>query len=145
MVLQLPAAEAGVAPSAEHREVWAVIVDLTHREGTATLVAMADGTASLYSSAGGAVTTGAEAPRVARTADRLLSLAEWLLDGIPPATSFPLPGPGAVAVHVRTYDGGHSVSITEEDLAAGGHELSTLYFATHRLLDELRRVEATGG
>lgn len=144
MALTLPPAEAGVKPDEQHREVWAVVVDLAPDAGTATLVGMADGSTSMYTSTGGGMIGGGRHERVAAETHRLLTKAEWLLDSIPPATSFPLPGPGAVAFHVRTYEGSHSVTVTEEDLVGGSHELSALYFAAHRVLDELRRVEQRG-
>lgn len=54
-----------MSPSAELPRVFGVIMDTTFASGTVTLVALADGTASLYASTGGGVIGGGAHERVA--------------------------------------------------------------------------------
>src|SRR5215210_2744937 len=86
------------------------VMEMALRGGTASLVAVADGTVSLYMSTGGGTIGGGERPVVREAAKRFLRAAAEAAQSMPPATDFPLPSPGEVQFHVRTPEGDVSLA-----------------------------------
>ena len=70
-------------------------MDTRYPEAVMTLVALADGTTSLYFSNGGGMIGGGEHPRVAAATRRLVDVAARFLTVLSPATDFPLPPAGS--------------------------------------------------
>src|SRR5262245_34979877 len=106
----------------------------------ATLVALGDGTASLYFSSGGGVIGGGPQPSVNATARRLVEIAGRHLSELSPTTEFPLPGTGEVRFYILTANGVLEGSAREDDLGAGSHSLSEVFFAGHDVITGLRKV-----
>jgi hypothetical protein len=124
-ILTLDPTSVGIAPADGLPQVWAVILELGYPNGIATLVAMRDGTASLYTSSGGGVFGGAGRPPVAEQAVRLVDFIATDLAAdasvLPPADSFPPPDPGHMRIHARTFDGGLSSDAATPELESGTH------------------------
>lgn len=76
MVLGLDPKKVGVEPTRELPRVWGIVVDWGMDSGSATFVALADGTASMYTSSGGGVIGAGEHEPVQAAAQRLLDVAE---------------------------------------------------------------------
>jgi hypothetical protein len=120
--------------------VWGVLMETGYPEAAATLVALGDGTASLYFSSGGGIIGGGPHPSVRAAALRLVGLAGSHLTKMSPVSEFPLPASGEVKFYVLTTNGVVAASAREEHLGAGGHPLSELFFAGHEVITGLREV-----
>jgi hypothetical protein len=105
---------------------------------TATIVAIADGTVSMYLSRGGGVIGAGEHAAVRGQGQRfrtVLADSRGLLTRTP---DFPLPGPGQVRFHARVGDDRFTGVATEAALRGGRHPLAPLYAAGQDLLTEIR-------
>jgi len=139
--LRLDPREVGLRPTASLPRVFGVMMETGYPVGCATLVALADGTASIYLSSGGGFIGGGERPRIAAASKELVTEAEHQLDRIPPSRSETLPRVGRVVIRVLTYRGTHAVEASEKDLGSGRHELSGLFYAGQDVITEIREVE----
>lgn len=149
-VLDLDPAAVGIAASAQLPQVWGLLVDLGRPDGVATLLGLADGTTSLYVSAGGGIIGGGGHPRVAARTLELLRVTQRLLPELPAATGAEAPGvalpaAGRVTLHALTYGGVHSVEADENDLGHGRHPLSPVFHAAHDVITELRLIDEARG
>jgi len=136
-------ASLGLAPTADLPRVWAVLMDLAVREHHATLVGVADGTTSLYTSVGGGMLGGGRVPAVREATSRLLHLAERQLDEVPAATTAPLPAAGRVAFVVLGHDGMRRLEVEERDAMTLPGAAHDLYVAAQGVVTQLRQVERT--
>jgi hypothetical protein len=139
--LTMTAADAGVAQSAVHEEVWCVLMETGYPEAVATLVTFGGGTTSLYlSNGGGMVGAGAHAS-VRIAAEALLAAAERHLGAFTPSMESPLPAVGRVRFYVRTFEWG---TLTAEgdprELVDGGHPLAPVYLAGQAVLGAVREI-----
>ena len=110
-------------------------------EAVVTLVAMADGAASLYFSNGGGIIGAGEheGPKVA--ARTLIAFAAHNLKGFLPTTSTPLPAPGRTRFYVLSAGGILTAEASEVDLGENRHALSPLFYSGQELITEMRRVD----
>jgi hypothetical protein len=106
--------------------------------GTATLVAIADGSVSMYFSTGAAVIGAGEHAAVRGAAERFRSAASESRHMLQRSEELPLPEPGQVRFHVRTVDGLYSGAVTEALLRSGRHSLASLYNTGQDLITEVR-------
>jgi hypothetical protein len=127
------------------RGVWGVIMERGYPKGTATVIALADGTASMYLSTGGSVVGGKAYPPAHAAALKLCNggadaLAETIV-----AHEFPQPAKGRVRFYVLAVDGVH---VAETDLGAradaGRDALAPLLAAGDALLDALKDATSKG-
>jgi hypothetical protein len=142
-LLHSTAREVGVTPV---RGVWGVIMERGFAKGVATVVALADGTASMYISTGGAATGGGAYPPAHAAALKLCEQAADLLDETTPTREFPLPSKGRVRFYVLTTDG---VRVAEDNLFGhprdGGQDrLAPLVAAGDAVLDGLKEATSKG-
>jgi hypothetical protein len=131
----------GLAPSPGGRRVWAVVMDTAFPEGVASLVVVADGTTSLYTSTGGGTIGAGTHERVAVVSQAFLDRVDGALDLLVPTSSFPLPSTGRVRFCVLTFDGGRTAEADEQDLGESRHPLSGVFHAGHDVLTELRELD----
>ena len=142
LALTVSPAEVGVP---EDAGIWAVVMEIEVSGETATLVGMADGTASLYISSGGGIIGGGDHEVVRAAAQGLVSIAQRTDDAIgePVAEDLPYPSPGSVRFYFRYGSGTTTLEVSEEDVADPGHALHDVFASGHRLLEKLRlAVEA---
>jgi hypothetical protein len=83
-ILGLDPASAGLAQGPEHQVLWGALMETGYPRGTATLMALADGTTSLYLSTGGGVIGGGFHDAVATAARSFLSELERHLAALRP-------------------------------------------------------------
>jgi hypothetical protein len=115
---------------------------------SATLVALADGTTSLYVSTGGGVIGGGGHARVAAATQSFLTAAEDHPSLLSPDADAVVPVAGRVIIRALTYEGRYRAEASQDDLGRGRHPLSAVYFAGHAVLTELRMIDQaqrTGG
>jgi hypothetical protein len=133
----------GLAPSADHPRAWSILMETGYPKAVATLLAVMDGTTSLYfSSGGGVIGAGAHQP-VRAALGPFFAAAERHLDVFEAARETPLPEPGRVRFYLRTFDGTLTAEASEQELGSDRHELSPLFRAGHDVLAAVRT--STGG
>ena len=138
-LLALDPGEVGLEPSAETPNVWAVLMEFRLSDGGAvTLVAVADGSTSLYFSNGGGILGTGEKEAVARASQALVALAEDHYNRMAPTEDFPLPVRDKIQFYVLTYAGAYTANLDEEGLGAGEHEFSPLFYAANEVITQVR-------
>jgi len=121
------------------------VMELAVENGTASIVAVADGSVSLYLSSGGGVIGAGAHATVRDVAARFRLLAGELRGAMQVAVDgFPLPEDGEVRFHVTTGDERYSSAVAESTLRSGRHPLAPLYAAGQDLLTEIRLLTPDG-
>jgi hypothetical protein len=122
-------------------EILAVLMEIGIPNGVASLVAVNDGTVSLYYSGGGGILGLGphEGPR--RTARALLAMAPEFSKYCNPATEFPLPPVSHTCFYLITRDGVRTVVAKDEDFGYNRQELSPLFHKAQEVLTEIQRVD----
>jgi hypothetical protein len=133
----------GVTPV---RGVLGVLMERGYAKGVATVVALTDGTASMYISSGGAVTGGRAYAPARAASQRLCEQAADSLAATKPTTEFPSPAMGRVRFYVLTESG---VRTAERDILplaadAGADPLAPLIAAGDALLAALKEATSKG-
>lgn len=121
--------------------VLALLMETGYPEAVATLVAVADGSTSLYFSNGGGVIGAGAHPSVAEANRRWLETALELLPELSPLASPPLPNEGMTQFVAVTRDGLRGATIVEQELGGGEHDLSPLFYAGQDVITRIRLTE----
>jgi hypothetical protein len=116
-------------------------MDTAYPNGTATLVALVDGTTSLYTTSGFGIIGGGSHPTVGRASRAFLSALEAHLDrfGEDPGTD--LPASGRVVMHALTYTGRRAMESREDELGRGRLSLSPVFFAAQQVIAALHSID----
>jgi hypothetical protein len=130
-------------PDAASCGILAVLMETGLESGVGTLVAIADGTASLYTSSGGGVLGAGENPTVAAIAKGLLSKAQPFLSKSVVTTKFPLPADGEIRFYIVARDRVVTAVGQESEMEKGQHPFSSLFHAGHELMTVIR-LESEG-
>jgi len=134
--LQLKANDAGLKGS-----TFGLLMETGYPEAVVTLVALSDGTASLYFSNGGGIIGAGQHERPATAARSLVAFAAHNLGHLSKATDFPLPRPSHTRFYALTETGVLTAEVVETDLGENRHVLSPLFHAAHALIAEMREIE----
>lgn len=140
-ILDLDPADAGLDRISAGRRVWGALMETGYPAASATLVALADGTTSLYLSTGGGIIGGGTHAQVAASARSFLSAVEDHLSLLTPDTDSAVPVAGRVIVRAMTYAGRYRAEAPEDELGHGRHPLSAVFYAGHAVLTELRTID----
>lgn len=137
LALTVPATEVGIP---EDAGVWAVVMEIEVSGETATLVGMADGTASLYISSGGGIIGGGDHEVVRAAAQGFVAMAQHAQEAVsePVSADLPHPSPGMVRFYFRSGSGTSTVEVAEEEVADPDHALHDVFASGHRLLEKMR-------
>jgi len=139
-LLMLDPFTAGIAPTPHLPTVWGGMMDVGFESGAATVVMLADGTTSMYTSVGGGVLGGGEHPEVRTLTERYLAELERRAALLAPEHTSALPVAGVTVLRALTYRGRVAASATYEELNSGDHLLSDAYFAGHQVISALRSL-----
>lgn len=120
--------------------VFGVVMDIGYPEGTATLVALADGTTSLYTSTGGGTIGAGSHAQVATATHTLLRTAEATLDAFPPSQDSQLPPAEHTAITLLTYSGRRRSEAATDDLGHNRSPASRVFHAAHEVIHHLNQV-----
>jgi hypothetical protein len=101
-------------------------MDINHGGMTLTVVAAADGSASLYFSNGGAYLGGKAEEPIRRAAQRAVEVAGETQLLTHETATFPLPRPGEVIFYLLTDLGVYTVRALQDDLNSTSHPLRRL-------------------
>ena len=138
MVLNLKPADVG---ETDDSKILALVMDTGMADAAYSLIATADGSASLYFSNGGGIIGAGGHPQGAATAKALLAEAAGFLTNMTPAKDAPLITPGMTAFHVVTGRGLFTVSAQEVDFGEGRHPVSPLFHKAHELIAVIRWID----
>ncbi len=110
-------------------------------KGSATVLALSDGTASVYLSSGGGYIGGQSHETIRNAAQRTVIVAEEVEPQMHITTTYPLPPPGGVAFYALTDSGVFTASAPEEDLKNGHNPLSKLANAAQEVITQYRLIQ----
>ena len=133
------------------RKVWGVVMDMGTANGVASVVALKDGTVSLYFSGGGGIIGLGQHEGPRRAGEALIRAAQDYVSGATRTKEFPLPRAGRIRFFFLTFDGVFTSEAKEEDLGERRLPLSALFYKAQdvitqaRLQDEQRRKQSGGG
>jgi hypothetical protein len=128
-------------PSNDPKEPWAVIMEIGFPEGSATIVALVDGSASIYLSSGGGSIGGGAHESIRKAAIGMVNLAAKYLPRMAATKEFPLPKNGQTIFYVLTDAGTFTASAPENDLGENHHFLSLLFYAGQEIITQYRLIE----
>jgi hypothetical protein len=132
--------EIGIPNPAADAPIWGLLMESGFPGATATIVALADGTTSLYLSSGGGVIGGQGHAMVRDAAAALLKVANRLHDRLTLTTEFPVPEVRHSIFYALTDSGVLTGGAADEELGTGRHPLSPLFAAGHGVITQLRLV-----
>jgi hypothetical protein len=127
-----------LAPTATPTEPWGVMMDWGMSSGTATVVAMSDGSASVYLSSGGGYLGGIGQEPIRNAAKNAVALAREVQPQMKETKTFPLPPTGQVQFYVLTDAGVYTASASESDLSASRSPFSKLGDGMQGIITEYR-------
>ena len=140
MALDIVPAQIGLQPSQDLPHVFGAVMDSGIPEGVFTLVALADGTTSLYTSSGGGVIGGGGHESVVRETKAFLAALERQLNDLEDDSRVDEPPPERVVIYALTYSGRKRAEGAVEDFGYNRHRLSPVFHAAHSVITELRRT-----
>lgn len=133
----------GLSKEVVGHPVWGMVMETGFSEGYFTLVALADGSTSIYFSNGGGIIGGGDHESVREATGYYLTGAQHFFEKASKVSEFPSPPNGYVNFYFLTYDGVWVCSASEEKLGNERDEFSSLFFAAHNVITELRKIEET--
>jgi hypothetical protein len=133
------------------KPVLAVLMETGHDRAAVTVVAIADGTASLYFSNGGGMIGLGEHANVRPASLAFVASSKKFIKKMTKTDSFPLPKKGETIFYVVTPEGTYTYKGKEDDLGKKRDELYPFFYDGHELItqmriaDEKRRAEPAAG
>ena len=121
-------------------DLWGALIDIAHPELRFTVVALADGTTSVYAGGGAARVGFGEHPTVAKMSKDLLAVAEKCANSMMPASDFPLPTIGRVRFYVFTLMGKLMTDRSIDELDGQNDDFSLLYRISSAIITEIRII-----
>ena len=121
--------------------VLAVLMETGYPEAVVTLVAVADGSSSLYFSNGGGIIGAGEYKQVHQSSIDLVKITAKYHDKFSPTEKYPLPEIGYTRFYVVTTSGVLTAEVLEDDLGNEKHDLSPVFFQGHQLIAYIRAAE----
>ncbi len=132
-VLALGPADIGLT-AANTPSVWGVMMEFGDAEVVVSLVALLDGSVSIYLSNGAGVIGCGLHPDVRTAAAKMLRLAEPAMAFCAPAAEQPLPVEQRVCFYLLTQRGILGCDASRADLDEGAVALAELYYAGHGII-----------
>ena len=141
MVLDGTRANFGLGPGASPTQPFAVVADWGFAQGATTIVAIADGSASVYLTGGSGFIGGGQAHESIRNAaQKMVELAGAVQPQMHSTRQYPLAQPGQVTFYAVTDAGVFGASVSQDDLAGSRSPFSALAAAAQSILAEYRRL-----
>lgn len=142
--LTAPAGDFGIRPTTELPRTYGVLIDFPIDQQTATIVALGDGSASLYTTSTSGIIGGGTHESVKLVAKRLIAAADTFFDQGQATRAYPYPAPAKVRFYLLSFNG---VRVIEDDLKAIESDrsaYSTLFWLGQEVLTMLRAVTERG-
>lgn len=137
----------GLAPTSNRSVPWGVVMDWGLQKATATVVAMSDGSASVYFSTGGGYIGGKGQEQIRIAAERAVEAAKLAQLPRSPVIAFPIPEQHGVFFYLLTDAGVFMFRNSEQELGSDGNPLRKMgdsmqgVITQYRLWDERRKSE----
>ncbi len=144
MVLALSASDLGFTRANYPHEVWGMLMETGMQGGHYTLVALADGSTSLYYSTGGGVIGASAWPAVKDASQRFLDQGNRALVSSAPATSLEPPPLNTARFFFLTFDGVQVGTAPEAALTKKNHKLAALFRAGQDVITAIRKATPPG-
>ena len=145
MVLELDPATLEVPDGEPWGGAAVAMMEIRVSGAVASVVAVADGGASMYLSTGGGVIGAGNHAAVRGAAARFRTATAESRGLFEVTEGFPLPDAGHVRFHARIGEGRYTADALEAAVRSGRHPLSTLYAAGQDLLTEIRLASEGDG
>jgi hypothetical protein len=131
-------AELGLPKPSEATKPWGVLMESTHEDAFVTVLALSDGSASIYLSTGGGFIGGIGQESIRHAATRMVRVATGFVAGMTPTADYPLPDRGRTRFYVRTDAGVLTADAPDAELAQRRHALAPLFFAGQDVITAYR-------
>ena len=141
MILHGSRARFNLPPAKTPTEPWGVVMDWGVTNGTATVSALSDGSASIYLSGGGGYLGGQGKEPIRNAALAAVAVAAEFGSLMKITTEYSLPISGEVIFYVLTDSGTLTTSAREEDLRNQAHPLLKLGNAMQNIITQYRILE----
>lgn len=142
MVLDGSRANFGLGPGTSATQPFAVVTDWGDAQGTTTIVAIGDGTASVYYSNGAGSIGGGQAHQSIRNAAlKTIEAAGAAQPLMHRASEYPLAGRGEVSFYLVCDAGVFTATAAQDDLGSNRSPFSPLAAAARNIITEYRRAE----
>jgi hypothetical protein len=138
--LSIQRTDVGMPESPPEAPAWGILMETGYPGGTATLLALGDGSSSLYLSTGEGVIGGHGHQNVREANAVFVEAANGHYQHLKPTDSYPLPEEGQTLFYVLTDSGVLTGAGSEEELGFGRHPLSPLFHEGHRVITQLRLI-----
>jgi len=139
LVLEGTRANFGLGPASSATEPFAVVTDW----GDTTIVAVADGSASVYRSNGaGSIGGGQSHESIRKAALKAVELAAAAQPSMHATKQYPLAARGQVNFYVVTDAGVFTASASQDDLDSNRGPYSPLAYAVKNIISEYQRISA---
>ena len=140
-ILNLEPATVGLHPTADLPRVWGALLETGYDRATVTVLSLADGTTSLYTSSGFGIVGGGSHQQVVAATGAFLSAVEHSLDAFVRDEDASVPDVGEVAMRAMTFDGRRVIRAAEDDLGHGRHPQSAVFHAAQGVITQLRLID----
>lgn len=127
----------GLANTEDERP-YAIVMDMGMKEGTATLVSIVDGNASMYLSSGGGIIGGYGHENCRRAAIDFVNMGQGYFSKMVSVDSFPLPKANNVRFYILTNKGKYSIEEEIEKIENDKSDWRRLFFEGQKVITELR-------
>jgi|HubBroStandDraft_6_1064221.scaffolds.fasta_scaffold59469_2 hypothetical protein len=127
-----------LAPTSKPTEPWGVVMDWGMQRGAATVVAMSDGSASVYLSSGGGYIGGKGQEPVRTAAQEAVEMARSVKLPEQPTTDYPQPEEHGVFFYFLTDAGVFMIRTSEQELNSPRHPLRKLGDAMQGVITQYR-------
>ena len=118
---------------------YAIVMDMgMGRDGTATLVSIIDGNASMYLSTGGGVIGGYAHETVRKSATDFVTMGQSYFSKMNPVDSFPLPKADNVIFYILTNKGKYSIEGEIQKIENENSDWQELFYEGNKVITELR-------
>jgi hypothetical protein len=142
LMLQGSRAKFGIPAFSKPTQPYGVLMDWGIPAGSATVVALADGTTSVYLSSGGGFLGGGQSHETIRAAaKKAVEIADEVQPLMQATTSYPLPQRGQVTFYLLTDAGVFTASAPDEDLRSHRSPLHKLGDAAQAIITEYRLIQ----
>jgi hypothetical protein len=140
-VFQISRDKIGLPPTSAPTAPWGVVMDWGLRENIVTVVALSDGSASVYFSNGGGFVGGQSHETVQKAAKRAVEIAAEVQPLMRATAVYPLPKRGEIIFYVLTDVGLFSATAPEQDLRTHRNQFSKLGDAAQEMITAYRLIQ----
>lgn len=132
--------ELGLQPHPRFR-VWGFLMEMGTADTVMTLVALGDGTVSLYFGNGAGITGIGQHEKPKHVLKHILTMAPDFLGHTMPTEEFPLAPPQRVLFYFLTFEGVRAAHGGQDDLGTGEHALYPIFEKATELIACAREIE----